>query len=148
MNLFEEAINKDELLKFALGKDEYFLADRDYGDHSIINSWISFIIPLIEKKGLAYTNVYIEKMFQSLINSDIDIQTKNESLLYHLHIYYYLDNENRLKAEKLERLNSALLSSLGEYITFLRSKNDTKENAIVGAINLIKTRGGLFLHSI
>ncbi len=147
MNLFEEAIKKGELLKFALGKEEYFMADRDYGDHSLINSWISYIVPLTEKEESEYINEKIEEMFLRLINSDLDIQTKNESLLYNLHVYYYLDSENRLKARKMGRINSAILSSLQEYLNFLKNKNDPKEKAVLNAIDLIKSRGGLIIES-
>jgi hypothetical protein len=61
MNLFQKAIENNELLNFALGKNEYFIADRDFGEHSVLNSWINNILPLIELKGQEYVNVAIEK---------------------------------------------------------------------------------------
>ena len=143
MNLFEQAIAKDELLQFALGKDEYFLADRDYGDHSVINSWTTSVLPLIEKRGLEFVNDKIEEMFRVLINSDLDAQIKNESILYHLHVYYYLNGEGRIRACKMTSINSQLLFSLNLYIDCLKNNNDSKENAIRNALSLIQSRGGL-----
>lgn len=148
INLFGVAIAKDELLKFALGRDEYFIADRDYGDHSVIISWTSHILPLIELKGLHYVNKQIENMFCILLNSNLDETVKNESLLYHLHVYYYLDSECRIKAEKLSSLNQKIFGSLDKYLTSLKAKNDPKENAVKNAINLIRSRGGLILDLI
>lgn len=47
MNLFEQAIEKNGLLDFALGKHEYFIIDRDYGEHSVISSWLNYILSSI-----------------------------------------------------------------------------------------------------
>ncbi len=143
MNLFEEAIKKDQLLQFALGEGEYNMPDRDYGDHSVINSWISFILPLIERKGLEYVNDKIEIMFQTLLKGKIDSKTKYESLLYHLHVYYYLNSEGRIDARKLTSINPKLLSSLQQYIEHLKSNNDPKEKAFRNSIVTIQSRGGL-----
>lgn len=148
MNLFEQAITKDELLQFALGKDEYFLADRDYGDHSVINSWTTYILPLIEKRGLEFINNKIEEMFRVLLNSDLDNQVKNESILYHLYVYYYLNGEGRIRACKMTSINPQLVFSLNLYIDYLKKNNDPKENAIRNALNLIQSRGGLTIESI
>jgi hypothetical protein len=45
MNSFEKAIKKSELLKFALGLDEYFIMDREYGEHWVLGAWQSHILP-------------------------------------------------------------------------------------------------------
>ena|SRR5690554_306786 len=148
MNLFEQAIEKKELVDFALGKNEYFVADRDYGDHSILISWTNNILPLIGIKGIDYVNEKIKKMMLELLESDTAESVKNESLLYHLHVYYYLDSEGRIKADDLSPLNQRFLKSLNAYVFLLRSRNDTKANAIENAINLIKLRGGLITKSI
>lgn len=143
INLFEQAITKSELLKFAIGKYEYFVPDRDCGDHSVIISWTNNVLPLIDIKGLDYVNEKIEKMIFELLNCNLDEEIKNEVLLYHLHVYYYLDSEGRIKAQKLVSLNKKTLDSLDRYMSSLKEKNDPKENAIQNAINLILSRGGL-----
>jgi hypothetical protein len=144
MNLFEQAIAKNELLDFALGKHEYFVVDRDYGEHSVIGSWINFILPLIEIKGTDYINEVIELMFKKIIESNkITDQEKNENLLYHLHTYYYLDSENRFKALMPKYLSDLLENMLTLYLSKLKESNDAKYNAFANAIDVIKFRGGL-----
>lgn len=143
MNLFQKAIENNELLNFALGKNEYFIADRDFGEHSVLNSWINNILPLIELKGQEYVNVAIEKMFNEILISDqITSEEKNENLLYQLHVYYYLNHENRVKANKLTKLNPKLLESLLEYSNYLEKINSPKANAFKSGIELIQRRGG------
>lgn len=148
MNLFEQAIEKKELVDFALGKNEYFAPDRDYGDHSILISWTNNILPLIEFRGIDYLNEKIKEMMLELLESEIPESVKNECLLYHLHVYYYLASEGRIKADDLSPLNQRFLKSLNNYVFLLRSRNDTKASAIENAINLIKLRGGLITKSI
>lgn len=143
MNLFEQAIIKRELLNYALGKEIYFVADRDYGDHSVILSWTNHIIPLIDLKGLEYVNKKIEMMFIELLNSNLDNEVKNESLLYHLHVYYYLNSEGKISANNLASLNNKLLESLNNYIYFLENNNISKAKSVTNAITLIQLRGGL-----
>jgi hypothetical protein len=144
MNLFEQAIEKKELLDFALGKHEYFIVDRDYGEHSVISSWLNYILPLIDIKGIDYVNKGIESMFIKIIeNNEITEQVKNESLLYHLHTYYYLDSENRLKAMPLNNLNKLIENIFTTYTNKLIEANDIKIGAFNNAVNLIKSRGGL-----
>ena len=143
MNLFEQAISKNELLNFALGKNEYFLADRDYGDHSVIMSWNNNVLPIIETKGMDYINSKIKEMILELLESNIHELIKNESLLYHLHVYYYLDSQGRIKADNLISMNQRILKSLNDYVALLHSNNDSKANAITNAINVIQSRGGL-----
>ncbi len=144
MNLFEQAIEKSELLNFALGKDEYFVVDRDYGTHSVISSWINYILPLCKTKGSDYVNIAIEEMITQLVKAiEIEEPERNENLLYQLHVYYYLDSEKRIKASPLTNLNLLLEKSLNNYVNILKSKHDSNANAFVNAINQIKSRGGL-----
>lgn len=144
MNLFDQAIKKAELLNFALGKQEYFVVDRDYDEHSVIGSWLNYILPLIEITGIAYVNEGIELMFRKIIESyEITEQEKNENLLYHLHTYYYLDSENRLKAMSLINLNQLIEGIFHIYTNKLKEVNDLKLDTFNNAINIIKLRGGL-----
>jgi hypothetical protein len=144
MNLFEQAIEKSELLNFAIGKDEYFLVDSDYGEHSVISSWLNYVLPLIEIKGKTYVNKNIDLMFKKIIESDdLTEQLKNENLLYHLHTYYYLDSENRIEASLPLDLSISIENTLTSYLNKLKNNNDTKYSAFANAINLIKSRGGL-----
>ena len=143
-NLFEHAIKTNELLDFALGKGQYFVQDREYDEHSVINSWITFILPLFNTEELDFVNEAIIKMFKEIVeNSELDLKTKSEILLYQLHVYYYLDSEKKLKALKLTELNTLINSVLTKYLDFLIENKDPKEKAFINGINLIKIRGGL-----
>lgn len=143
-NLFESAASKNELLNFALGRNEYFMPERDYGDHSVINSWICHILPLIETKGYEFINEKIKEMFKAILNDkSLNSALKNEIILYHLHVYYYLASENRIKAQNLKELNSKILDSLNLYVNELIQNNKPKAEIISNSINLIKSRGGL-----
>ena len=146
MNLFQKAIEKNELLKFALGKNEYFIADRDFGDHSVLNSWINNILPLVESKGQIYVDEAIEKMLTEILFSvQITSEEKNENLLYQLHVYYYFKHENRIKAKDLTNLNSRLLESLLEYSNFFDKTHSPKAKAFKAGQEWIHNRGGLFM---
>lgn len=101
MNLFEKAIEKGELLNFALGKNEYFIVDREYGEHSVLSSWINHILPISITKGEEYVRGKITQMMTEVISSKfLNEQQKAENILYHLHVYYYLGSEGKLKALK------------------------------------------------
>jgi hypothetical protein len=141
MNLFEIAINKGELLSFALGKEDYFIPDRDYGDHSILFSWTSFILPVSVLKGNQYIKEIIVKMLKEvLLSNSLSKQQKAGNILYHLHVYYYLDNEGKLKAYNLEELNYKVEECFSNYLTSI--SDETKINSFKKAIELIKSRGG------
>jgi len=147
LNLFQKAIDNKQLLEFSLGKGEYFELDREYGEHSILNSWINQVLPLIKIKGIDLVNDSILEMFnQLLIAKNISLEERNEKLLYHLHVYYYLDHEKRIIAQSLVKLNRAMLDSLNTYLDFLISTKDSKAKAFENGIELIKKRGGLNLN--
>jgi hypothetical protein len=142
-NLFEQAIEKNELLEFALGKEEYFVVDREYGEHSVINTWINYILPLIDSKGIEYVDEAIENLFKTLLMANIDEPIKNETLLYHLHVYYYLHSQSRIVAQSLKNLNSSIEDSLNAYISNLEKNHDSKASAFINTVKLIQSRGGL-----
>lgn len=148
MNLFEEAIEKKELLEFAIGKGKYYVVDRDYGSHSIIGSWINYILPLVETKGVGYVNNSIENMIKELTFAEnIENDIRNEMLLNHLHVYYYLVEEKRVVAINMIKLNTEIQHIFDLYLDELEKLNDSKITAIKDTIALIKSRGGLDLSS-
>jgi len=122
MNLFERAIKKNELLDFAQGLDEYYVLDRQYDEHSVLLSYKQNILPFLSNKKASEG---IQKMFLELVQSDdIEKQAKNELLVYHLHVYYYLrktgeitDSDSLLNINKtlfdyLHNLEKAIISSV------------------------------------
>lgn len=144
INLFEQAINKNEFLDFALGKNEYFIIDRDYGEHSVIGSWINYILPLTKVKKKAYIEQAIQLMFYNIIEGkNISEQEKNENLLNHLFTYYYLLSEKRIHEISFNLLNIFIENLFNSYILLLKEKKDSKLSAFENAIEIIKSRGGL-----
>ena len=100
-------------------------------------------MPLIDIKGLDFVHDKIEEMIKVLLDCNIDNQVKNETLLYHLHVYYYLHNEGRIKAQKMTSLNPRIHATLNSYIDYLKKNKEPKVCAIRNAIELIQSRGGL-----
>ena len=69
MNLFEQAIERDELLQFALGQKEYFMLDREYDENWVHGSWVNYILPYINSNNENIINQNLEKLFKSILNS-------------------------------------------------------------------------------
>ncbi len=143
INLFEQAITKNELFEFAIGKGEYFILDREYGEHWIHGSWVNFILPFIKDKGELKSNKYILGLFESIIDSDLELEKKGDILVYHLHVYYYFKTEQKLHTDALKGADNKLRIFLLEYYSYLININKAKSETVKNAINLIKSRGGL-----
>ncbi len=144
MNLFRKAVNTGELLKFALGQGEYFILDREYDEHWIHGSWTNYILPYMNEEGESLANVDILNLFKSILKAnDLDLEKKGDTLLYHLHVYYYQKQEGKINSNALGEINNELLSLLDDYLVFLNKVNSPKITAIENAISLIKSRGGL-----
>lgn len=144
INLFEQAIQKNELFNFASGQNGYFISDREYGGHLVLGSWINYILPFYLNNDETYVNIYIQKMLKEILESNsLDINAKNELLLYHLHVYYYLDSEHRLVADPLIELNPDLERLFNSYVKYLSINSVEQRNIFLNSIKLIKSRGGL-----
>lgn len=147
MNLFEKAIDKAELLNFSLGKDDYFIVDREYGEHSILFSWTNHILPVYFIKGGEYVKENVIEMIREVISSNLlNKQEKAENILYHLHVYYYLGSEGKLKAYSLEEVNLEIEKCFSNFLKSI--SDDNKIENFKRAIDLIKSRGGLSTHNI
>lgn len=147
-NLFEKAISNNELLNFALGKNEYLMLDRDYGIHSPIIAWTSHIIPLLEKKSNEFVNDKIEDMFKAIVMSENDNQTKSQLIINHLFSYYYLNSEKRIVASKLKSVSKDIKQILKEYLTYLKENDFQKYNSVINTLNTIQSRGSINYYEV
>ncbi len=147
MNKFEKAIKQNVLLEFALGNGEYYLRDRDYDEHWVLGSWINYILPYCKDNTC---DAPVREMFQALIrDSTLSQQNKLDFLLYHLHVFYYLTEEERLKSKDLIK---DLENAIGIEINALKNNliatnNFDKLNELKNTVALIKSRGGLNRYS-
>jgi len=142
MNLFEKAIINGDLLNFAIGKGEYYIMDREYGEHSIFSSWSTQILPFYTiNRDFHFKEILIKMLNQVLFSSILNNQEKAETILYHLHVYYYLDSQNKLKADSLKELNFEVNACFEKYLSSV--SNSQKIDVFKNAIKLIQSRGGL-----
>jgi hypothetical protein len=143
-NLFLLAIDKAELVDFALGNGDYFIADREYGVHWVLGSWLYHILPVIN--DLKNIRQILNEMLSRLIDErNISIEVKNDTLVYHLHVFYYLRKEKRIKGEDFfSDLNlkiNDVFNSTKHYL--INSGQQSKIESLDFAIDLIKRNGGL-----
>ncbi len=144
MNLFQKAILENRLTEFGLGLNDFFIPDREYGDHWVLAAWQQHIIPILEEDKNIEAKIL--DMLSSILNTKLATEEiKTNMLLYHLHVFYY-----ELKNGKLN--SSDFLSSQTEkfmiQIEHMRQLNSEENNLqknqkIDFAINLIKQNGGL-----
>lgn len=147
MTLFEKAINSDELLEFAFGKEGYYLADREYGEHSVLFSWTREIAPLFDTRDSAFVQESIVRMFEAIVTNDqFDSELTGHTLLYHLHVLYYLVEEGRVSKIDLTELDHAISLRLRSYLDDPNSVE--KRKIILNSIARIKDNGGLLSFNV
>lgn len=144
INLFIEAIEKDELCEFALGLNDYFILDRENGGHWVLLSWEKYILSCIALNGEKKTSIHINTMLKCLVNAgNYDIEQRIDALLYHVHVYFYNKKEGKIKMNMLEEHADEIKESFKNYFVYLKRKNKQKLNQVMNAIKIIKRNGGL-----
>jgi hypothetical protein len=147
-NLFEKAISSQELADFALGKGDYYVIDREYGEHWISGSWLQYILPHIDKIDKQTANDEIIRMFNALLNyKKITIEEKIFQLLQHLHVFYYLKSTGKIDPDfsiidieiKINKQVDAYREILMNETKLINEKSDRMDQLI----DLIKRRGGM-----
>ena len=143
MNLLEHAIDNNELLEFAIGKDKYFIIDKDRDEHNIPQSWMQNVIPLIKEKSEVFIEQHISEMIHSLVSTDkINDNEKNEKLLGHLIVYYKLKEEGTNKENIFQNVPD-IEKCIEEYLKFLLIYNPERYKEFIFYITMIKSNGGL-----
>ena len=142
MNKFQEAIDKDELLDFAIGKDSYFIVDRDYSTHSVIQSWASGIIRLLKEKGEEYVNPYIVQMIHQILNSKNLNQDKFDVALTHLNAYYIYRAKGIVQGNLFQNSNK-VKTAFTPYLQRLSDTDPESYKFTKITLDLIQKSGGL-----
>lgn len=143
-NLFEQAIARKELLKFALGEDEYLVPDRDGNDeHWVLGSWNQSVMELHDDHAAACA-AGVTSMFSSLVgNSPAATATRVWPLTDHLGQYWAQRHGGWLQFE-LGRIAEPIAAAVdAERGRCRRGESDVDFNTIEMAIRQIQRNGGL-----
>lgn len=137
-NLFQKAINNNNLFDFALGNGEYYLIDREYGTHWTLGIWLYHIIPCFDKnEGINEIN----DMFEQLLNTTPQNIAANDSLLMHTYTYVSLLKSGRIKNKVLKDATIIeAIEKLSTYFDFLKTTDANKYEEDIYVFNLLKDR--------
>ncbi|MEW7292609.1 ankyrin repeat domain-containing protein [Aquimarina sp. 2304DJ70-9] len=147
-NFFKLAIKNDELVKFAMGEDTYFIQDREYDEHSVVGSWNTYVLPYFKNnKNDCIKNVRL--MFSQLSKADqISICVKVEKLLYHLYVYYYFKSKGDINFS-IDDIEEVILIEIEKCRKNIQFANDTaKLNGLITSVQAVKNKGGLLGYSL
>ena len=142
-NRFIRAIEKNQLLDFALGKGEYFIQDTDYGGHSVIRSYNDYILPVIKVTSERFINPYLLKMMDEMLQNEmLEEREKYHMIFFHLHVYYYLRSENLIK-QNLFKNSQEINKALFRFLDIQYAADKEVYNLLYEGIILIQSRGGI-----
>lgn len=142
---FQNAISKNELVKFAVGLDQYFISDPESGAHWVLQSWKQDIIPTLQNNSDPIVNSAVCSMMHELINDAlIPVNDRLNFLLYHVYVHYYLLSEREIDRDVMSECEHDIINFLKDS----HAQIDKRVNADVsGAIKRIQERGGLTSYS-
>ena len=145
VNLFEQALDKDELFDFAMGEGKYFIRDREYGEHWVLKSWLDHIVPFVHTIDYDRGQNSINALFESLVRGFKNKSQRHEILLkilYHVYVFYYARDEDRLNDNFIIEAEPKITSLIDSYkAERIGAKSNLKSIDI--AIAQIKKKGGL-----
>ncbi len=94
MNNYEKAIKENKTRDFLLGKNEFFVRNRDYGDHDISSTYIDFLNFALEN-GEEFAFERIDSDLQLILEDD---ELNHEDIINILgYLNFYLDYRYNLK---------------------------------------------------
>jgi hypothetical protein len=138
-NLFEVAIEKNELSQFFLGKGEYFVKNREFGDHWPYGSYKYYLEPYLKEHGE-------EKFWQGLF--ELFIKEKDISIVLNVIVNYltpfYNPSEMTIKEERVKKTPEKFISTFKEALIKNKAKLIINKRSI-GADWAIGTNKGLGL---
>ena len=143
-NLFEQAIARKEVLKFALGEDEYMVPGSEGNvKHWVLGSWNQSVMELHDDNAAACA-AGVTSMFSSLVgNSPAATATRIWPLIDHLSQYWMQRHGGWLQFE-LGRVVGPLATAVdAERGRCRRGESDVDFNTIEMTIRKIQHNGGL-----
>lgn len=143
-NLFEQAIARKEVLKFALGEGEYLVPDREgSGDHWVLGSWNQSVMELHDDNASAGAEG-VKSMFSSLVgNSPAATASRIWPLIDHLGQYWTQRHGGWLEFD-LGRVVGPIAVAVGvERGRCRRGESDVDVTTIELAVRKIQRNGGL-----
>lgn len=143
-NLFEQAIARKEVLKFALGEDEYLVPKSErMSEHSVLGSWNQSVMELHDDSAAACA-AGVNSMFSSLVgNSPASTATRIWPLIDHLDQYWTQRHGGWLEFE-LGRVVGPMATAVDvERGRCRRGESDVDFNTMEMAIRKIQRNGGL-----
>jgi hypothetical protein len=144
-NLFERAVTSNELLEFAHGKPPYFIQDREYGDHWILESWRSHVLPYLDSNTSSGISD-LTMMFKALLNDrSVNFEDKIRCILYHVHVIYYLHKNGSLSdIAFFQDTEGLVVDELRRYRDNSLQKDSLMQ--IEKAISIVQSNGGLLAY--
>lgn len=101
---FRNAIDKDELENFFLGKDSYFVLERETGEHWPYESYIKYIFPL----STIMDEDAFERLFWNsiikVLNNASDINLVLEMVVDYLRPFFEYNTTSHLKSTRIENI--------------------------------------------
>ncbi|HLP12188.1 MAG TPA: hypothetical protein VK177_09680 [Flavobacteriales bacterium] len=123
-NLFIQAERGNELIDFATGKGKYFILDREYDGHNVLESWKRYILPLENTQAKEWMQNAIEGLFRAILNSTLNPRERIGILLIHFHNYAYLKKEGLIKNISIDPLKNEILRERDSYYSTIPSKEE------------------------
>lgn len=147
-NLFQQAIEKKELLDFAQGSSAYFLVDRETGEHWVLGTWLNEVIPYCQQIGTF--QVVCDMLLELIHTTFLPVSLKVNLILYHIHVFYYLKKEHRFNSsDVVKSIELDVFKLLYEYTDLLtRAKQEDQLQQVYQSIGVIQKNGGLNTYKI
>ncbi|WP_207426687.1 hypothetical protein [Pedobacter sp. SYSU D00535] len=154
MNLFSEAIESDQLLDFVLGKDKYYIPDREYGGHWPFGSYKKYIEDYLSQNEQVFEMRFWVKVC-NILDDEIDVNLFLEGLIGYLISYYYSEDPEVIR-KRAESTPDFLIKKISEAICARKTslENDKRNTGaewhskngmwgpIIDNLKLIAERGG------
>lgn len=93
INLFEQALLKNELSNFILGKNEYLVIDRELGEHWPLESYKKYIEKNLSESEGILPDIFWEQLLKSFCNN-IDLNIFLDNTVAYFIPYYNCSDEN------------------------------------------------------